>query len=226
MSEFWEPIKSPIQAGQELLGGGEFGRTRKRPFGSPPSAFDNGRNVVDRIQKRRTSRRPVPKDEMDDLLPNSSGTEVARYPARVYCGQYSQDSSFFYTCTQDFRVQMYDTTAASSRRVLRMHEGQSSLPRRSQYYTSFGSTQYTSLKPIKTIQGRMGSWTITDANLSPDNQWMIYSSITPRVHLVSTRAEAQGAQDFSDRQVPLDFSAGADDGGGVRYRSGVRDARV
>lgn len=130
------------------------------------------------------------------------------------------DSSFFYTCTQDFRVQMYDTTAANSRRTLRMDDGPN-MPRRSRYYSSFGTTQYTSLKPIKTIQGRMGNWTITDANLSPDNQWMIYSSITPLVHLVSTRAESQGGQDFSDRQVALDFGAGDDDGGGVRYRSGV-----
>jgi hypothetical protein len=79
------------------------------------------------------------------------------------------------------------------------------------------------LKPIKTIQGRMGNWTITDANLSPDNQWMIYSSITPTVHLVSTRAEAQGGQDLSDKQVALDFGSGDDDDGGVRYRSGVRE---
>lgn len=115
---------------------------------------------------------------------------------------------------------MYDTTSASSRRVLEMRERPEM--RRSRYYHSYGATQYTSLKPIKTIQGRMGNWTITDANLSPDNQWMIYSSITPTVHLVSTRAEAQGGQDLSDKQVALDFGSGDDDGG-VRYRSGVRE---
>lgn len=132
------------------------------------------------------------------------------------------DSSFFYTCTQDFRVQMYDTTAASSQRVLRLDD-RSGYARSSRYYTSFGTTQYTSLKPIKTIQGRLGNWTITDANLSPDNRWMIYSSITPIVHLVPTSAEAQGSSDTSDQQVALDFGAG-DDGGGVRSRSGVSDS--
>ncbi|KNZ46796.1 hypothetical protein VP01_694g11 [Puccinia sorghi] len=32
-------------------------------------------------------------------------------------------------------------------------------------------------------------WTITDATLSPDNNWLAYSSITPYVHLVKTRGE-------------------------------------
>lgn len=114
------------------------------------------------------------------------------------------DSSFFYTCTQDFRVQMYDTTVAPSREVLKLNDRTGF--RHSAYYTSFGTTQYTSLKPIRTIQGRMGNWTITDANLSPDNQWMIYSSITPVVHLVPTKVEPGIRTDASDRQVPLDFS--------------------
>lgn len=119
---------------------------------------------------------------------------------------------------------MYDTTVAPSRRILRLDDAPN-VPRRTSFYTSFGTTQYTSLKPIKTIQGRAGNWTITDANLSPDNQWMIYSSITPVVHLVSTRAESQGGQDLSDRQVPLDFDAGNEDDGGVRYRSGIWSIR-
>lgn len=114
---------------------------------------------------------------------------------------------------------MYDTTATSSRRVLKVDDGPSSR-RFSRYYSSFGTTSHTSLKLIKMIQGRLGNWTITDANLSPDNQWMIYSSINPIVHLVSTKAEAQGGQDHSDKQVALNFG-NDDEDGGVRYRSGV-----
>ncbi|CAO1633947.1 unnamed protein product [Parajaminaea phylloscopi] len=223
MTGFWDPVKEPLQAGQELLLSGQFGKTPKRPLGSPPSAFEHSVNVVDRVNSRRTKRTRITKDEMSDLLPNSSGAEVARYPARVYCGQYSEDSSFFYTCTQDFRVQMYDTTAANSKRTLRMDAGMSR--RRAMYYTSFGTTQYTSLKPIKTIQGRMGNWTITDANLSPDNQWMIYSSITPTVHLVSTKAESQGGSDYSDRQVPLEFEDDSQSGGiwSIRFSGDSRE---
>ncbi len=42
--------------------------------------------------------------------------------------------------------------------------------------------------------GQAGNWTITDANLSPDNQWMIYSSITPYVHLVPTKQNFDTAE--------------------------------
>ncbi|RUS27231.1 hypothetical protein BC938DRAFT_483554 [Jimgerdemannia flammicorona] len=45
-----------------------------------------------------------------------------------------------------------------------------------------------------------GRWTITDANLSPDNQWIIYSSITPVVYLAKTVPD-------DDVQTPLDFSS-------------------
>jgi WD repeat-containing protein 23 len=83
------------------------------------------------------------------------------------------------------------------------------------------------LKPIKTIQGRHGSWTITDANLSPDNQWMIYSSITPYVHLVPTKQEMDtGGRRQSDNQVMLDFSNHGDDNAGVRWRNGVRQMNL
>lgn len=36
----------------------------------------------------------------DHCVPNSPGTEVAKGDANIYCGQYSQDGSFFYTCAQ------------------------------------------------------------------------------------------------------------------------------
>lgn len=104
---------------------------------------------------------------------------MAKYPTRSYCGQYSEgekivhvslsssaykpptlpDSSFFYTCTQDFRVHMYDTTANSYKQVHRYED--SHRYSRSTYYASSNTTHLTSLKSIKTIQGRQGSWTIT-----------------------------------------------------------------
>lgn len=90
LENFWEPVKEPLEAGKELLHGGEFGRIPKRPLEATPSSFDEGRNLVERVNKRRTALNRIPKSQMDDLLPNSSGTEVARYPARVYCGQYSE----------------------------------------------------------------------------------------------------------------------------------------
>lgn len=133
---------------------------------------------------------------LQSCVPNTNGTEVAAYGARVYCGQYSEDSSFFYTCDQSFEVHLYDTTVAPLKevRILNRRFG--------------GDSHQTSLKHIKTIQGT-GRWTTTDAHLSPDNQWMIYSSITPIVHLCPTRSVG------SNEQVKLDFSAGGMDGNGI-----------
>jgi WD repeat-containing protein 23 len=41
---------------------------------------------------------------MKHAIPNSSGTIVSEYQAKTYIGQYSEDGSFFYAATQDFKV--------------------------------------------------------------------------------------------------------------------------
>lgn len=222
MSEFWDPIKEPLPAGQELLYGGEFKRPMSRPRGVSKSVFSPSNNLADHIQNRKNALRRIDKHQLASFVPNTNGTEVARYPARCYCGQYSEDSSFFYTCTQDFQVHLYDTTANPYKKVHRNEDAQSNL-RRPYSYGLSGGSHLTSLKSIKTIQGRHGSWTITDANLSPDNQWMIYSSITPYVHLVPTRQDVQ--TQGRDNQVMLDFSNNGNDDAGVRWRNGVRDVK-
>lgn len=220
MSEFWDPIEEPIPAGQELLYGGEFKRPKTRPKGAVKSVFSPSHNLADSIQNRKSALRRIDKHDLASFVPNTNGTEVARYPARCYCGQYSEDSSFFYTCTQDFQVHLYDTTANPYKKVHRNEDTPYS-SRRAHTYGLSGGSHLTSLKSIKTIQGRHGSWTITDANLSPDNQWMIYSSITPYVHLVPTRQEVE--TQGRDNQVMLDFSNNGNDDAGVRWRNGVRD---
>lgn len=67
----------------------------------------------------------------------------------------------------------------------------------------------TSLKTTKIIKANssMMQWTITDVNLSPDNTWLAFSSITPRVHLVKTAGDGGWAGDDQDQAI-LDFSAG------------------
>lgn len=222
MADFWDPATAPIQSGQELALSGEFGRQAKRPLDAAPSAFAESSNMSDLVHQRKYARRRIAKADMASFVPNTNGTIVASYPARVYCGQYSQDSSFFYTCTQDFRVHMYDTTVAGPKTV-QVHDDGPRRVRNSWFFSSMGTTQYTSLNMTKIIQGRQGNWTITDANLSPDNQWMIYSSITPFVHLVPTKQNFDtGGRTPSDNQVMLDFSNTGDDDTGVRWRSAVR----
>lgn len=96
------------------------------------------------------------------LVPSSSsrGTSTAdkiiHYDSRAYSGQFSDDGNFFFSCTQNFKVRMYDT----------------SNPYDWKYY--------------KTVEYPFGQWTITDATLSPDNKFLAYSSIRHLVCLAPT----------------------------------------
>ena len=225
MSEFWQPIKQPVRSGHELRLSGEFGPVPRRPPGAPKSAFEPSVNLTDLVLNRKYATRPVPKTHVADFVPNTNGTVVAKYPARVYCGQYSEDSSFFYTCTQDFKVHVYDTTI-SGPQIVKEHTDGAIRSRMARYYSSYGTSSYTSLHQIKSINGRQGNWTITDANLSPDNQWLIYSSITPFVHLVPTKQHFDPQARHSDDQVMLDFSNSGDDDASVRWRSAVSSHKL
>lgn len=61
-----------------------------------------------------------------------------------------------------------------------------------------------------------GSWTITDCELSPDNQWMIYSSITPRAGMV--KMGQPGEMDGGEDQEVLDFARGGAVSAAAAYR--------
>lgn len=81
----------------------------------------------------------------------------------------------------------------------------------------------TSLKTSKIIQanGANCSWTMTDCELSADNQQMIYSSITPRIGLVKRTDGGEWAS--TEEQEVLDFARGA---GSSRYgRFGIWSIR-
>lgn len=82
--------------------------------------------------------------------------KIIHYDSRCYSGQFSDDGNFFYSCAQNFKVRMYDT----------------SNPHDWKYY--------------KTVEYPFGQWTITDATLSPDNRFLAYSSIRNLVCLSST----------------------------------------
>jgi len=91
-----------------------------------------------------------------ELLPSSNADTIINYDERCYSGQFSEDGNFFFSCAQDFRVRMYDTSNPYSWRL------------------------------YKTVVYPYGSWTITDATLSPDNKYLAYSSIRHIVCLAST----------------------------------------
>ena len=45
-----------------------------------------------------------------DMIPESTADTIIHYNARCYSGQFSDDGNFFFSCAQDFRVRMYDTS--------------------------------------------------------------------------------------------------------------------
>lgn len=77
---------------------------------------------------------------------------------RAYNGQFSEDGNFFYASWQDLKICVFDTSR-------------------------IGSASDGSFKLRKEIEARRGQWTITDCRMSSDNRFLVYSSISPFVHL-------------------------------------------
>ncbi|KAI0066418.1 WD40 repeat-like protein [Artomyces pyxidatus] len=186
--KWFRPATKPQKAGVQLLMSGEYGRVRHK-IRARAGEWNVGKVIGEqRSRIRRTPR----EDVVGNLVPNTNGTAVASSEANIYCGQFSADSSFYYTCNQDFQLHIYDMTAPRKQpdppRIV-------STGRR----TFVANREQTTLKVLKTIDGAPGQWTITDSHLSPDNQRIIYSSITSTVHMATTL-------DSSTVQVPIPFA--------------------
>lgn len=147
----------PSQQGLELMRSGQFGaddsrtahikqskKLARRVFDREMGSFSYGREKTNLASWKH------------DLIPTSKADTIIQYPARCYSGQFSDDGNFFFSCCQDMRVRMYDT----------------SNPYKWRYY--------------KSLKMEDGSWTITDGTLSKDNKWIAYCSLTPQVCLAST----------------------------------------
>lgn len=90
------------------------------------------------------------------MIPSTRAEQIIHYDDPVYSGQFSDDGNFFFSCCQDFKVRMYDT----------------SNPYKWKHY--------------KTVSYPWGQWTLTDASLSPDNRWLAYTSIQSMVSMAPT----------------------------------------
>ncbi|KAK1229780.1 hypothetical protein PQX77_001690 [Marasmius sp. AFHP31] len=149
-----KPHTSPQEAGVRLLNSGDFGRVepKLKARGSPKNV-----NIA-RVVSSRLSR-PHPalfkEDVTTNLVPNTNGVIVAKCGANIYTAQYSNGKSF-----HDFRLHIFDTTAQPV--PIQPTGGLRG------YYSN--TSLQTTMKVNRTIQGQHGRWTITDANLSPDNQ--------------------------------------------------------
>lgn len=106
---------------------------------------------------------------------------MATYDAPPYIGQYSHDYSFFYTANQAFQLDLYSTQVAPRKRP---EETTGAGPRpgvrtRRRAFYDFGDDDDDephndhSIHKIKTVQGVYGQWTVTDADLSRDNEWYV-----------------------------------------------------
>ncbi|KAI0639524.1 WD40 repeat-like protein [Trametes polyzona] len=180
--DWWPKITKPQEEGLSLLMDGEFGRVRHQL-----DSRSGRKNVARKLFSRNLGARPTYREDIaSDILPNSSGTAVASYPANAYVGQFSSDSAFYYTCVRNFRLHVYDMKAP-----LRPH-------RPSRLRQHLDDSHTTTMEVIKTIEAAPGRWTITDSHLSPDNQRMIYASISSTVYMTSTL-------DSSTEQKPISF---------------------
>lgn len=171
--------KVPLPGGTQLLQSGEFGRIHSFARQNPQNLKSFRQRIYgQRLQTRFSSREQA----YTDLLPNTNGTVVATYNSKAYVGQFSADSSFYYTCCQDFDLRIYDMTAPITplnRTTASMH-----------------SDHHTSMRLTKTVHGLGSGWTITDSHLSPDNSALLYSSLDSTLYMVKT-------QDPDEEQIQL-----------------------
>ncbi|ESK84092.1 wd repeat protein [Moniliophthora roreri MCA 2997] len=184
----WIPPHTSSQAaGIELLNSGDFGRVgpKMRARNDPPDV-SLAKMIKSRLSKPYANL--YREDLTSHLVPNSNGVINAIYDSNIYTAQYSKDSSFFYTCAQDFRLHVYDTLAPPNQ----MRPGRQALD-------SVDPHLRTTMKVSRRIQGQHGRWTITDANLSPDNQRIVYSSITSTAYMCSTTED-------NPAQIPIPFA--------------------
>ncbi|KAI0450342.1 WD40-repeat-containing domain protein [Xylaria acuta] len=148
--------KVPSEKGRELMNSGAFGAN---DISSP---LRKKKQLARRILERelgtgdRSYRRMNQGMIAQSMVPRTDADMIINYDENVYSGQFSDDGNFFYSCVKDFKVRMYDT----------------SNPYNWRHY--------------KTVAFPFGSWTLTDASLSPDNKWLAYTSIHSNVCLAPT----------------------------------------
>lgn len=211
VTRYYPEVIQPIPKGVNLDRSGDYSKPPDHYHASQKRLKDYSQNLVDVMASAEGSYRPFDKRKLGTMnIPNSNGTEIGLYGSRIYSGQYSDDGTFFYTCAQGFRVYIYDMTVPPKKAEKNLSEPFQNRTRSIfQSIDSSESSHVSSIKLIRTFQAPAHNcrWTITDANLSPDNNWMAYSSITPIVHLVKTRGEdavlGLGLEDHE--QEALDF---------------------
>ncbi|KAK2739785.1 hypothetical protein FQN57_006482 [Myotisia sp. PD_48] len=147
---------APSEAGRALMASGYFGinpsflerlKNRRRCLGS---------RLMWRELATTNFGYQNPQAIVQGQIPNATPDTIIHYDRPCYSGQFSDDGNFYFSCAQDLKVRLYDTSNP--------HDW----------------------KHYKTIDHPTGRWTITDCTLSSDNRFLAYSSIDRNIYLVST----------------------------------------
>lgn len=101
------------------------------------------------------------------FLPKEATEVLDKIGSRAYIGQFSEDGALFVAGFQDRRIRIYDCDGGRS------------------------------WKMRKNVIARNLRWTVTDTALSPDQRFLVYSSITPVVHLVNVGSEHAGIESLA-----------------------------
>lgn len=103
--------KVPSERGQELMNGGIFGSNTRQE-----DTVKRKKRLAYNIMRRELGlgsegrQKNATRLMKQDMIPESVADTIIHYNARCYSGQFSDDGNFFFSCAQDFRVRMYDTS--------------------------------------------------------------------------------------------------------------------
>jgi WD repeat-containing protein 23 len=103
--------KVPSEQGTELMNAGAFGsssRSEDTIKRKKRLAYDIMRRSlgIGSNGRQKNATRLL----KQNMIPESVADTIIHYNARCYSGQFSDDGNFFFSCAQDFRVRMYDTS--------------------------------------------------------------------------------------------------------------------
>jgi len=103
--------KIPSEEGRALMASGTFG-TNERLESTILPRKKLSRKILERELGSGSfgRQRNINRLAFQDMIPASSADSIIHYDSRCYSGQFSDDGNFFFSCSQDFRVRMYDTS--------------------------------------------------------------------------------------------------------------------
>ena len=119
------------------------------------------------------------------VLPNGEPELIDSGNSRAYIGHFAENGNVFVAGFQNQTIRLYEVNQTHRPWKLR-----------------------------KEIVARALNWTITDTCLSPNQQLLVYATISPVLHAVNINAtdDIRSLQNITDLHMPLDFGEGFSEG--------------